>query len=83
MVDAHVVLSRIQRIRECAEKLKAFALLEEDQFLHDTAATDGAERNVQIAIQAVIDIGSHIVADMEILLTREPPGQPFPESILR
>lgn len=65
MVDSHVVLTRIDKIRECVKKLETFGLLGEESFLKDASACDSAERNVQIAIQAVIDIGNHIVADMD------------------
>ena len=66
MVDSHVILARIDKIRECIGKLQRFAALEEDAFLSDSSATDSAERNIQIAIQAVIDIGNHVVADMDL-----------------
>jgi uncharacterized protein YutE (UPF0331/DUF86 family) len=66
MVDSHVIVARIDKIRECVSKLQGLAALEEDAFLGDSSATDSAERNMQIAIQAVIDIGNHIVADMDL-----------------
>ena len=40
--------------------------MERDAFLGDEAACDVAERNLQIAIQAAIDIGNHIVADQDL-----------------
>ena len=66
MVDSHVIVARIDKIRECLVKLRRFGTLEEDVFLNDISATDSAERNLQIAIQSVIDIGNHVVADMDL-----------------
>jgi uncharacterized protein YutE (UPF0331/DUF86 family) len=66
MVDSHVILSRVDKIRECVAKLRGFAKLTEEAFLADSSSTDNAERNIQVAIQAVIDIGSHVVADMDL-----------------
>ena len=66
MVDSHVILARVDKIRQCVGKLQRFAQLEESVFLNDPSATDNAERNIQIAIQAVIDIGNHVVADMDL-----------------
>jgi uncharacterized protein YutE (UPF0331/DUF86 family) len=66
VVDSHIILARIDRIRECVTKLKRFAALGEEQFLTDALAVDSAERNLQTAIQAVIDIGNHVAADMDL-----------------
>jgi uncharacterized protein YutE (UPF0331/DUF86 family) len=66
VVDSHVVVARIDKIRDCVSKLRVFADLGEDAFIEDSAATDGAERNMQIAIQSAIDIGNHVVADMDL-----------------
>ena len=65
MVDSHVILARIDKIRECMGKLRVFSALDEEAFLNDSSSVDNAERNLQIAIQAVIDIGNHVVADMD------------------
>src|SRR5437870_13742482 len=66
MVDSHVILARVDKIRKCVGKLQRFLELEENAFLNDSTATDSAERNLQIAIQAVINIGNHVVADMDL-----------------
>lgn len=65
LVDSHVILARIDKIRECIANLRGLAALESDVFFGDASATDSAERNLQIAIQSVIDIGNHVVADMD------------------
>jgi len=66
MVDSHVILARIDKIRESVGKLRKLAQRTEDAFISDSLATDSTERNLQTAIQAVIDIGNHIVADMDL-----------------
>ena len=66
MVDSHVVLARIDKIRECITKLNRLRSSDEEAFLNDEPACDSAERNIQIAIQAVIDIGNHLVADKDL-----------------
>jgi uncharacterized protein YutE (UPF0331/DUF86 family) len=66
VVDSHVVVARIDKIRDCVSKLRVFADLGEDAFIEDSAATDGAKRNMQITIQSAIDIGNHVVADMDL-----------------
>ena len=52
-------------------KLRKVRLLQEDAFLSDPSIIDSAERNLQIAIQAVIDIGNHIAADMDLGTPRD------------
>ena len=66
MVDSHVILARIDKIRESVAKLRQFTNQPEEAFICDSLVTDSAERNLQIAVQAVIDIGNHIVADMDL-----------------
>ena len=66
MVDKNVVLSRVNRIRESVRRLVALAALSEKAFLADREACAIAERHLQIAIQSVIDIGNHVVADLDL-----------------
>ncbi len=65
MVDANIIASRIHRIRECVGLLKKIAQISDEQsFLKDPFLTGSAERYLQVAIQAVLDICNHIVADL-------------------
>ena len=65
MVNAHIVASRIHRIRECVGFLKKIGqIVDEDRFLKDPLLTASAERYLQVAIQAMLDICNHIVADL-------------------
>lgn len=66
MVDTNVVLSRVTKIRECVAILRRYAVTDEKSFLNNTDVSSSAERQLQIAIQAVIDIGNHVVADLDL-----------------
>jgi len=66
MVDGNVVLSRITKIRECVAILRRYALLSEKSFLESVDISGNAERQLQVAIQAVIDIGNHVISDMDL-----------------
>ena len=66
MVDKNVLLSRVNKIRESARRLVALAALSEKAFLADADACAIAERHLQIAVRSVIDIGNHVVADLDL-----------------
>ncbi len=66
MVDTNVILSRITRIRECTAILRRYSLMDQKGFLQDTDISSSAERQLQVAIQAVIDIGNHVVSDKDL-----------------
>ena len=65
MVNANIVSSRIHRIRECVGFLKKIGeIADEESFLKDPFLCGSAERYLQVAIQAALDICNHIVADL-------------------
>ena len=66
MVDANILLSRVTKIRECLTILRRYSLIDEKSFLKSDDLTSSAERQLQVAIQAVIDIGNHLVSDMDL-----------------
>ena len=66
MVDSNVVLARVTKIRECLAVLRRYALLDEKSFLGNSDVSGNAERQLQVAIQAVIDIGNHVLADRDL-----------------
>ena len=66
MVDKNVVLSRVSKIREAVQRLVKLATLSEKAFRADADACAIAERHLQVAIQSVIDIGNHVVADLDL-----------------
>ena len=67
MVDSNVVLKRISRIRKCVATMEGIRRTHSiEQFLKDEIVQAAAERNIQIAIQSVLDICNHIVADRKL-----------------
>ena len=67
MVDRLVVQSRIARLREYLALLeKIRGLADERRFVSDPLVYGNAERYLQLAIQAVLDISNHIVADLNL-----------------
>ena len=45
--------------------------MSEDQFCEDDDSSKLAERHLEIAIQAAIDIGHHVIADMDLGLPQD------------
>lgn len=67
MVDRLVVQSRIAKLRQYVALLKKIrGLSDERRFVADPLIYGNAERYLQLAIQAVLDISNHIVADMNL-----------------
>ena len=67
MVDRQVVQARIAKIREYVALLRRIRrLATEDRFIKDPLVYGNAERYLQLAIQAVLDISNHVVADMRL-----------------
>ena len=67
MVDRYVVQARIAKIREDVALLRKIRhLADEQRFIKDPLIYGNAERYLQLAIQAVLDISNHIVADMKL-----------------
>ena len=69
MVDRFVVMARISKIREYVALLRRIrGLADERHFVSDPLIYGNAERYLQLAIQAVLDISHHIVADRNLPL---------------
>ncbi len=69
MVDRFVVITRIAKIREYVALLRRIrGLADERRFMSDPLIYGNAERYLQLAIQAVLDISHHIVADRNLAL---------------
>lgn len=71
MVDQNIVHARIEKIRACLTRLRELAGTSEEAFLQDEDSCALAERHLQVAIQSVIDIGHHVVADMDLGLPED------------
>ncbi len=69
MVDRYVVQARIAKIREYVALLKRIhRITDEQHFVKDPLIYGNAERYLQLAIQAVLDVSNHVVADMKLNL---------------
>lgn len=67
MVDRYIVRARIAKIREYAALLRKIrSLADEAHFVADPLVYGNAERYLQLAIQAVLDVSNHVVADMKL-----------------
>jgi len=69
VVDRYVVLARVAKIRQYVALLKKIrGLANQATFVKDPLIYGNAERYLQLAIQALLDISNHIVADMNLNL---------------
>jgi len=69
LVDRYVIQARIAKIREYVALLRKIRrLAAEGRFVKDPLIYGNAERYLQLAIQAVLDISNHVVADMRMNL---------------
>lgn len=62
MVDKSVLRNKINFINESLNKLNSLRQLNKDEFLNNFQAVDSSKYNLQVAIEAIIDIASHIIA---------------------
>ena len=69
MVETLVITRRLIKLREYVGLLKTIRREPREQFTTDPLVYGNAERYLQLAIQCVLDIGNHILADRKL---REP-----------
>ncbi len=62
-VKLPIVKARIRKIEECVADLQGIRKLPERAFFENRSVRAAAERLFQVAIQSVLDIGSHIIAE--------------------
>jgi len=62
-IDKEIVYGRIEKIRACLVDLKDLAKLSLRDFTKNYKNVAAAERLLQISIEAMLDIGSHIIAE--------------------
>ncbi len=63
MTDEETIRLRLQRLDECLDKLrKVCQPVDFDTYRRDSLIQDITERNLEVAIQAILDIGNHIIA---------------------
>lgn len=65
VVNREIIQRRLSKLEQSLRKLKELSGVSLDDYLKSEAIQDRVERNLQIAAQACIDIGSHVIADRE------------------
>ncbi len=63
MVRAEVIRRRLEKLDEYLGFLEQMRAYDEREFLADPEHYGSAERFLQLAIEALLDMGSHIIAD--------------------
>lgn len=66
MVKAEVIRKRLNKLDEYLEILHGLGEYSFDEFVADAEHYGSAERFLHLAIEALIDIGNHIVADLDL-----------------
>jgi len=61
-IDKERLENKIYYIRSNLKKLKELREISKDEFLEDYRNCDSAKYNLQISIEALIDIGNHIIS---------------------
>lgn len=64
MVKREVVLSRIDKLKEYLTYLKDVSKYSKNQYISEPLIFASTERFLHLAIECVIDIGNHIISDM-------------------
>ncbi|HHV17555.1 MAG TPA: DUF86 domain-containing protein [Thermoanaerobacterales bacterium] len=65
-IDKKRILDKVRVIQDCLFKLDVLSRLSLDEFTSDFKNFDSAKYNLQIAIEAMIDIGNHIISRKEL-----------------
>lgn len=64
MVDEDIVLSRISKLDEYIKFLYGMNKYSKDEYLQDPMIYGSTERFLHLAIECIMDIGNHIIANM-------------------
>lgn len=62
MIDREIVCTRLSRMRECVCRLSRLVESGRDAYLGSQDRRELAEHNLRIAIEALLDIGNHVIA---------------------
>ena len=66
MVRPEVIQKRLEKVEEYAAILEKIRKYSKEEFLADPERYGSAERFLQLTIEALGDMGNHIVADLEL-----------------
>lgn len=61
-VDREILASRVAKIREQVRHLARLEALSREQFLASTTEQHAVERELQVVIEACLDIGHHVIS---------------------
>lgn len=70
MVDAETVITRLARLAQLVEQLERARARGVDAYLADEDLRAATERRLQLAEQICIDIGAHLISELNV----RPPG---------
>lgn len=62
LIDAEVVTRLIAEMEQAVAKLRSLSALSQDKFLADSNFYDAAKYNLIVAVEALIDLCNHIIA---------------------
>lgn len=78
MLDIHKIKTRLEELRKRIVILRRdFSILSEEFLLKDENLYASAERHLEIAIQACLDIASHIVSSLGLERPKQKPAEVF------
>lgn len=63
MVNKNILISRLERLRDYLKILKVVQQYDINVFVKDPFIHGTAERNLHLAIECLLDIGNHVIAD--------------------
>lgn len=66
MIDKELIVDRLSRIREYLRHLRKLGSLSKEEFISDYINYSSAARTLQIAIEACLDIGHHVISRKEL-----------------
>jgi len=66
MVDQEIFSRRLAGLRGYLEKIRAFQGVSEEEFVGSPAIHDLAERYLHLAMECVLDLGNHFIADRSL-----------------
>lgn len=70
MIDRQKVQSKLEIMNLCLDRLTKLQEASRDEFLADFRYVDAAKRNLQVAIEAMIDVANHVIARSGLRLPR-------------
>ena len=63
VISKTVILERLKKLEQCLKRLKTMAQISEADFLGSWRDQDIADRNLQLAAEAVFDFANHIISE--------------------